>query len=273
VTDPFLDVARVLAVKAADRVMELRSTTLVKERKADRSLVTNADREADRIIRGGLRDAFPNHSILTEESGLDGPADAEYLWVVDPLDGTKAYANGVTGFSVMVGLLKAGKPYVGIVIDPLEGHSFEAVKGMGASHTFQNEKSRAEVSRRTEWESMPVVTSTGFPERLEKLLQAHFAGPWIPPVNSVGVKVGYVVSQKVDLYFNHHSVHYWDTCAPQIILEEAGGMISYWDGTPLCYDIRAGTFRHEAPTVATNRIRHADVLSILRNVTPQNAPK
>src|SRR5438105_10938256 len=100
---PFLEVARGLALAAASRLMELRQTTLIKERKADYSLVTNADREADHIIRTGLRNAFPSHSILTEESVLEGRADAEFVWVVDPLDGTKAYVRGTSGFSVRIG--------------------------------------------------------------------------------------------------------------------------------------------------------------------------
>jgi 3'(2'), 5'-bisphosphate nucleotidase len=268
VTHPFLDTARALACEAAARLMELRLTPLVKERKADHSLVTNADHAADLILRRGLRAAFPGHAILTEESGLDGPADAEYLWLVDPLDGTKAYAAGVTGFSVMVGLLKAGEPFAGVVIDPLEGHGYEAMKGMGAYHTFQDVKTQVHVSARREWETMPVITSTGFPERLEKPLRSLFPGPWIPAVNSVGVKVGYLVRQLADIYINHHRVHYWDTCAPQIILEEAGGVMTHLDGQPLRYALGQGTYRHRGATVATHRTRHEDVLSVLRGVMP-----
>src|SRR5882672_1303565 len=100
----FLEVARELALQASARLMELRLSPLQKTRKADHSLVTNADHEADRIIREGLRKAFPDHAILTEESVMDGLADSEYVWVVDPLDGTKAYVNGTSGFSVMIGL-------------------------------------------------------------------------------------------------------------------------------------------------------------------------
>ena len=269
---PFLNVARALALEAAARLMELRLAPLIKERKADHSLVTNADHEADRILRRGLRAAFPEHAILTEESGLDGPVDAEYVWLVDPLDGTKAYAAGATGFSVMVGLLKAGEPFAGLVIDPLEGHSYEAMKGLGTYHTFENVKTQVHVSTRREWKTMPVITSTGFPERLDKSLQSHFPGPWIPAVNSVGVKVGYLVRQIADIYVNHHTVHYWDTCAPQVILEEAGGTMTYFDGKPLRYALNRGTYRHEGATVASNQTRHPDVLSVLNSLKPFKRP-
>src|SRR5438477_3333712 len=91
----FLDIARTLAVQAAHRITELRRSPLMRMRKPDHSLVTNADHEADKIIRQGLRKAFHDHAILTEESGLDGSPGAEYVWVVDPVDGTKAYAAGI----------------------------------------------------------------------------------------------------------------------------------------------------------------------------------
>src|SRR3989338_7241823 len=135
-SDEFVDVARQLAMEAGRRLMELRQTTLVKERKADRSLVTNADREADRFIRAGLRQHFPRHAILTEESGMDGRPDSEFVWVVDPLDGTKAYVRETKGFSVMIGLLRGGQPYAGVVMDPWEGHLYDALRGKGTYHSL-----------------------------------------------------------------------------------------------------------------------------------------
>jgi len=268
----FLEIARSLALQAAARIMELRGSPLVRERKADHSLVTNADHEADRIIRQGLRNAFPDHAILTEESGLDGPLGAEYLWVVDPLDGTTAYAKGIPGFSVMVGLLKEGKPFAGVVVDPLEGHVYEAMRGQGASAGKGEELKPVRVSDRSEWAIMPVVTSTGFPETLKAPIRKQLSGPWLPAVNSVGIKVGWLVRQIADIYINHHTVHYWDTCAPQIILEEAGGVITFLDGTPIEYPLEHGAYRHEGPTLASNGIRHQDVLRFLQSIKPPLIP-
>ncbi len=265
----FLDVARPLALQAAARLMELRLSPLLKERKADRSIVTNADREADEIIRGGLRRAFPDHAILTEESGLDGDCRAEYVWVVDPLDGTKAYVHGRAGFSVMIGLLKKGLPYAGVVADPWEGHVFEATRGEGAFHHLEGKCSHLEVSSRATLSSMPVITSTGFPRELAEAVQNRIqAGPWLEPVNSVGIKVGLLVRQFADIYINHHAVHYWDTCAPQIILEEAGGLFTFLDGSPLIYDL-AGSHLHPEPTLATNGPQHDHLIRLLGELMPQ----
>ena len=82
------------------------------------------------------------------------------------------------------------------------------------------------------------------------------------PINSVGVKVGYLIRQLADLYLNHHPVHLWDTCAPQIILEEAGGCMTHWDGTPLAYSLK-GEFSHPQGTLASNGFRHTDLVKII----------
>lgn len=268
VTHPFLDVARALSLEAAARLMELRLTPLVKERKPDHSLVTNADHDADRIIRAGLRKAFPDHAILTEESGMDGSSKAEFVWVVDPLDGTRAYAKGITGFSVMTGLLKNGRPLAGVVVNPLEGFCYEGLLGEGAFCTFEGVRKRVYVSARAKLREMPVITSTGFPQKIEQTLHQALPGPWVPAVNSVGVKVGALIRQAADIYINHQAVHYWDTCAPQIMLEEAGGVITFLDGTNLSYDLEAGSYRHRGPTLATNGPAQGQVLEILRTLKP-----
>ncbi len=259
----FIQVASDLACQAGARLTELRKLTLVKERKSDGSLVTNADKEADEIIRSGLQKAFPEHAVLTEESGMHGNPDSEYVWVVDPLDGTRAYVKGISGFSVMIGLLNRGKPFAGVVYDPWEGHLYDALQGEGSFHSVEGqERRRVRVSSRREWPEMPIVTSTGFPAALDRPIREELSGPWIPAVNSVGIKVGFVVRQIADIYINHHSVHYWDTCAPQIILEEAGGVITFLDGQPLHYDLHS-VHRHQAPTLATNGVRHAELLEKL----------
>jgi len=260
-----LRVARDLALQAAERLRILSRAPLQKQRKADHSWVTNADHEADRIIRSGLRKAFPEHSILTEESGMDGDPDSRYVWVIDPLDGTRAFVHGTPGYSVMIGLLKDGHPRLGVVVDPVEGHLYEAVEGEGAFHTLQNVRRRVQVSDREEWNTMPVITSTGFPEALQNQLAAELTGPWLKPVNSVGIKVGFVVRQLADLYINHHTVHFWDTCAPQIILEEAGGIMTDLSGGPLSYNLK-GDHRHAAATLASNGARHQGALDILDRV-------
>ncbi|MEK7765665.1 MAG: 3'(2'),5'-bisphosphate nucleotidase CysQ [bacterium] len=257
----FLPVARDLALQAGARLNELLHTELVQTRKKDRSLVTNADHDANEILRSGLRRAFPEHAVISEETGPEGP-ESEYVWLIDPLDGTRAFARGESGFSVMLGLLKNERPVLGVVYDPLEGHLYEAYREGGCFHTFQGARRRVRVSDRSEWRDMPLITSTGFPEQLKSRLQDRMPTPNVKPGNSVGVKVGYMVRGLADIYVNHHPVHYWDTCGPLVILQEAGGRMTLWDGLPLAYRLSAG-LRHPGPTLATNGCRHDDILRVL----------
>lgn len=263
--DAFVNVARRLAIEAGRRLMELRLEPITQSRKADHSVVTNADHEADQIILQGLREAFPQHAILTEESGFLGDRSAEYVWLVDPMDGTKAFVRGTEGFSVMIGLLRQGKPYAGVVMDPWQDRVYEAVQGQGAFHTYQGQRERLQVSQRVDWAEMPIVTSTGFPEPQAKKIKAQFPSPWIPAVNSVGLKVAFLARQIADLYVNHHHVHYWDTAAPEIILQEAGGQITFLDGKSLVYNLQSD-FRHKAPTIATNGLRHDEFVRIIQTI-------
>lgn len=264
----FLAIASRLAQSAAGEVMSFYQgpeALLKKQRKEDLSLVTEADVRADAILREGLAKAFPDHAILTEENGIVGPRDAEYLWLVDPLDGTKAFAKGIPGFSVMVGLLKKGLPYLGVVVDPLEGLIYWAVKGEGAFVLKGDEKRRLQVSARRDFGTMPVVVSTGFPEDKMGLLRRTLTGPQLPPINSVGIKVGLVVREKADIYISHHEVHYWDTCAPQVVLEEAGGVFTKLDGSALLYDLTSD-FSHHTLTLASNGTRHRELISLIRPI-------
>ncbi len=262
----FLQTARQLAAQASAVIVQHLRLPIEKKYKQDDSPVTHADLQSDAILREGLLRAFPHHGLLSEETGLAGSSDAEYVWVIDPLDGTKAFAKKIPGFCVMVGLLKRGQPYLGVVHDPWEGRVYEAIRGQGAYHTGpEGRRRRLQVSSRKHLNEMPLVISTGFPpEALEKIRQ-RLSGPLVDPINSVGIKVGLLVRQEGDLYLNHHGVHYWDTCAPLVILEEAGGKITALNGAVLRYDLSRG-FDHGHASLASNGYLHDEVLKILQEL-------
>jgi 3'(2'), 5'-bisphosphate nucleotidase len=257
--------ASTLARSAAETIRSFLNKPLEKESKADHSPVTAADLASDRLIRSGLQRAFPGHGILTEETGYQKGRDDDWIWVVDPLDGTKAFAKGIPGYCVMIGLLKAGRPYLGVVVDPLEGHEYQAVRGQGAFHLLAGKKTKLTVSKRSDFKEMPLVVSTGFPDpKLEKA-KKELACPVLPPINSVGIKVGLLVRQLGDIYLNHHGVHYWDTCAPQVILEEAGGVMTLVNGKELDYNFSVG-LAHPMPTLASNGTRHKDLIDYIKRL-------
>ncbi len=263
--DDYLSIALPLAQEAARFIMSLRGDSSPVSQKPDSSPVTRADLGADKIIREGLLKAFPDHGIVTEEGGFLGRADSQWTWLVDPLDGTKAYAKGIPGFSVMIGLLKSREPHLGVVVDPLQGFVYEAIKGRGAYVTCQGRRSRLQVSPRHHYEEMPLVTSTDFPsEKLDKI-KKQLNSPLCHPINSVGIKAGLLVRQVADIYVNHHFVHYWDICAPQIILEEAGGCFTQIDGAGLDYNF-SNDYSYPSLTLATNGTRHGELVKILKDL-------
>jgi 3'(2'),5'-bisphosphate nucleotidase len=258
--------ARPLCLEAGQKILALLNTDLIKSRKADHSLVTNADHASNDVILAGLKKYFPDHAVISEETGLDGSAGAEFLWLIDPLDGTKAFARGQAGFSVMAGLLYQGTPVLGIVYDPLEGSYYEAARGAGATFIKKSERQTVRVSDRKDWPRMPVITSVGFSEKLKETVTRAFPVPFSAPINSVGVKVGYMVRQFADIYINHHPVHFWDTAGPLVILEEAGGVMTEWDGSPLRYD-DLKSLVHPLPTIASNNLRHGELVGFLKTLS------
>lgn len=259
----WLEVAEGLAINAASEVMSFFQTELHAKRKADSSPVTEADLASDRLIRQGLRTNFPSHAVLTEENGLDGDPNSEFIWLIDPLDGTKAFAKGIPGFCVMIGLLRSGRPHLGVVVDPIEGRVYRALRGAGASLNEGGQTFRLQVSQRRDFVEMPLVVSTGFPEAPLKKIQSDFVSPLLPPINSVGIKVGLLVRGEADLYINHHPVSYWDTAAPALILEEAGGLFTSLDGRPLDYTM-VPPFGHGRKTLASNGQRHTEAVERLK---------
>lgn len=250
-SDAPLSVAVDLAVRAGEKVMGLLREPLQKSRKPDGSIVTNADHAANDLILRGLNRSFPSHAVLSEETGLAGSPGADFAWVIDPLDGTRAYAGGRLGFSVMMGLLHEGVPILGVVFVPSEERLYEASKGGGSYQTHRGARTPLRVSDRADPSLLAVTTSTGFPEELKASLLPAFPGRWLDPVNSVGVKAGLLARGDADVYFHHRAVHLWDTAGPQVVLEEAGGRMTLWDGSALSYDLK-GSFRHPGPLLATN---------------------
>ncbi|MGH8115965.1 MAG: inositol monophosphatase family protein [Rhodanobacteraceae bacterium] len=128
--DQALDVALSAARDAGKRIMRYFGRGVAVEFKADATPVTIADREAEDIIRATLRRAFPGHAILGEERGREG--DSEFLWLVDPLDGTKSFVRGTPFFSTQIALQRAGELVLGVSHAPVYGETMWARRGGGA---------------------------------------------------------------------------------------------------------------------------------------------
>ena len=127
--------------------------------KGEFDLVTEADRTSEKLIVQRLRAAFPSHSIVAEEGGGGHGSDPEYVWYVDPLDGTTNFAHGFPVFNVTLGLERAGELVAGVVFDPTRNELFTAEAGGGA--WLNGERIRVSVATRLE----DALVATGFPSR------------------------------------------------------------------------------------------------------------
>jgi 3'(2'),5'-bisphosphate nucleotidase len=272
---PRLQKAKSLARSAGAVVMQVARDGFEQSLKDDRSIVTTADLKSNEHILEGLQDSFPEDGILTEESGTLGSPDSDYLWVVDPVDGTKAFAQQIPGFSVMIGLLHKEQPLLGVVYDPLEDWLYYAAAGEGAFMVSPgaSEPERVHVSERCEAGTMPLISSPGLDEDVRNRILSEGQLVEGTLINSVGIKVGLLIRQVGDVYFNYHSVSYWDTAAPLLIAREAGATTSMLDGRPFEYNLSDPKFRHRGPSLVTNGTRHEELRETIAGIlNPEGSP-
>ena len=198
--------------------------------KSPNEFVTQVDQAAEAAIIEVIRDHYPEHAILAEESGATG--DHEYQWIIDPLDGTTNYVHGFPQFAVSIGVARKGEVEHGVVYDPLRQEIFTASRGQGA----QLDGRRIRVSKRTTLQQS--LVATGFPyranlvhlERYLNMLRAvmlESAGVRRP--GSAALDLCYVASGRVDAFFEL-GLSKWDIAAGALIIREAGGRISNFQG-------------------------------------------
>lgn len=207
------------AVRAAgDEAANMRKQGVDVTYKDNRELLTQADLRVNEILQSKLLSAFPNDSWLSEES-VDDPVrlQAERVWVVDPIDGTIEYANGIPEYAVSVALVVNGKATVACVYNPDSGQLFSAAKGQGAMLNGErvtcsdtcSEKltllaSRSEF-KRGEWDS--------------------FSDHDVKVVGSIAYKLALVAAGLADATFSLGPKHEWDIAAGVLLVEEAGGVV------------------------------------------------
>jgi len=225
-----------IAVRAARRAGELmirqwnQLESLKVIEKSPNEFVTQVDQAAEAAIIEVIRDHYPEHAILAEESGATG--DHEYQWIIDPLDGTTNYVHGFPQFAVSIGVARKGEVEHGVVYDPLRQEIFTASRGQGA----QLDGRRIRVSKRTTLQQS--LVATGFPyranlvhlERYLNMLRAvmlESAGVRRP--GSAALDLCYVASGRVDAFFEL-GLSKWDIAAGALIIREAGGRISNFQG-------------------------------------------
>ena len=217
--------------------------------KARNDFVSNVDRTAESIIIEQIRETYPNHGIIAEESGLH-EANSEFTWVIDPLDGTLNFLQGIPHFAISIGVIKGRHYEHGVIVDPLNNEEFVASRGAGA----QLNGKRIRVSGRAKLEEC--VLSSGIPPgavstRLEdysrSLNQLTGTCRGMRRMGSTALDLAYVAAGRTDGFFEM-GLSRWDIAAGIVIVREAGGFISdfqggeaFWDSgdivaiTPKCF--------------------------------------
>ena len=225
-----------IAVKAARRAATVinRASTqldlLTVQSKSPNDFVTEVDRAAEQAIIEVLRDAFPGHGILAEESGESGP-ESEYTWIIDPLDGTTNFIHGMPQYAVSIAQTKNGVLEHAVVYDPNTNEMFTASRGAGA---FLNDR-RIRVSRRTRLNE--ALIGTGFPFRqfdhvdaylgMFKELTQKTAGIRRP--GAASLDLAYVAAGRFDGFWEM-GLSPWDMAAGVLLIQEAGGLVSDLSG-------------------------------------------
>lgn len=229
-----------LARAAGAAVLEFYGKPLRVEHKAEYDEpVTQADRVANELIVRGLQKFFPADGILAEESvDTERRLSLERVWMVDPIDGTKGFIRGEGDFAVQIGLAVGGESVLGVVYQPVADVLYRAARGAGAwveRAEFGTERLR--VSDETDVRRMRLAASRAHRSpRMDAVVRALGVTEEVRR-NSVGVKVGLIVERQCDLYVHlSPKTKQWDTCAPEAILREAGGLMTDLWGEPLRYN-------------------------------------
>jgi 3'(2'), 5'-bisphosphate nucleotidase len=262
-----LSVAIDLAREAGAAILDLYDGLIEVEQKNDRNMlepVTLADRRANELIVDAIQRHFPDDGILAEESiDTDRRLSKRRVWMIDPLDGTSGFIDGNGDFAVQIGLAEDGVAVAGVVYQPFTDVLYRAVRGGGAWVERPNaEPQTLHVSQQNELSLMTLAASRSHRSpRMDRVVKAFGVKQEVRR-GSVGIKVGLIAEQLCDLYV-HISPHtkQWDTCAPQVILNEAGGRLSDLFGSPISYN--APEVRHHNGLVATNGVVHAQVIEAL----------
>ena len=262
-----LEVAIDLARAAGKTILAQYEKPLHVEQKShddDIEPVTQADRIANELIVNGLKAEFPSDGILAEESvDTERRLSKSRVWMVDPLDGTNGFIDGNGDFAVQIGLVEDGKPVVAVVYVPLSRMLYRAVAGNGSwIERPLRETERVAVSGRKTFAEMRLAASRSHRSpRMNRVVQ-QFGFREEVRRGSVGIKIGLLVEQQCDVYIHlSPRTKQWDTCAPQLVLTEAGGRVTDLFGQPLNYNVRDVNNRNGL--VASNGVSHGLIIETL----------
>ncbi|HEY4359264.1 MAG TPA: inositol monophosphatase family protein [Acidobacteriaceae bacterium] len=241
-----VNTAAEIAREAGALLREFYARGVETEYKGDVDLVTEADRTSEQLIVERLHAAFPDHGVFGEEGAREG-LENEYRWYIDPLDGTTNFAHGFPVFCVVLGCERRaaglsaeqdGEMVAGVIYDPLRDEMFAAERGAGA--TLNGKTIHASRTKKLQ-ESL---IATGFPShKRHRSPNVHFYQEFtlrshgVRRAGSAALDLAYVASGRLDAFWEFN-LNPWDTSAGYLLMEEAGGKITHFDGGKFTLDSR-----------------------------------
>jgi myo-inositol-1(or 4)-monophosphatase len=255
-----LDIAST-AVLAAGSILQdfLGNLESIEEKGRPGDLVTEADKAAEQAVLQVIKRHCPEHQILTEETGSLGNQESEYLWAIDPLDGTTNYAHAYPVATISVGLLIQGYPQVGAIYDPFRQELFQAARGLGATRN----RRPIHVSSTSDLEKSLLVTGFAYDRRqtsdnnYAEFCHLTHLTQGVRRSGSASLDLAYVACGRFDGYWER-GLSTWDIAAGIVLVEEAGGRVTAYDQEPL--NIRSGRI------LATNGHLHRPLSEALQQV-------
>jgi myo-inositol-1(or 4)-monophosphatase len=257
----YLDIATEAALAGGAVLQAYAGKVEAKEKGRPGDLVTEADQAAEREILAVIQRHFPSHGVLAEESGALGGSQSEFLWAIDPLDGTTNYAHQYPFYAVSIGLLIEGMPTVGVIFDPFRQELFRAARGLGATRNRQP----MQVSQTPDLRQSLLVTGFAYDRRetidnnyaefchLTHLTQGVRRG------GAASLDLAYVACGRLDGFWER-GLSAWDMAAGVAIVEAAGGKVTAYDQS--IFVMASGRI------LATNGLIHSALSQELLQVKP-----
>jgi myo-inositol-1(or 4)-monophosphatase len=253
----FLPQATAIAVEAGKLLLPYFERRIGFEYKGGVDLVTEADRVSETLIVSRLRAAWPDHDIVGEEGTRDTHGGS-FRWYVDPLDGTTNFAHGYPVFCVSLGLEYEGQLIAGVIYDPTRDELFAAARGNGATLNGRP----IHVSKTATLSES--ILGTGFPSfKRHKNPNIHFyhqltlCSHGIRRAGSAALDLANVAAGRYDAYWEFN-LNPWDTTAGVLLVQEAGGTVTRFDGSPFNVDSRE--------TLASNTVIHEELIHCFREI-------
>ena len=216
-----LKIAKDSAVEAGSIILNYYKADYEIKDKSYHNPVTTADHAADKVLKEILTDSFPDYGWLSEET-IDSKLrlKKEKVWVVDPLDGTKEFIEGVPHFVVSVALVENGIPIIGVLYNPVTKELFSAAKGIGA-------KLNGKVINCTSKKNLNEMVILNSRSETKKGLWEPFQNTFklLKPIGSVAYKLGIIAAGEADIFASLRPKNEWDICAGNCIINESGGKL------------------------------------------------